>query len=321
MHAMPVLMPKPMLHSVMEALNAAFPVVKLWEAADPEAKLDEVAAEIRAMAVFATKVDATLMRRLPNLEIVANFGVGYDSVDAAWAGQHGIIVTNTPDVLNEEVADTALALILNAVRQLPAAERYLRAGKWLEKPFALSASLRGRTVGIFGLGRIGKAIAKRCEAFGLTVVYHGRSPQAGVPYLYYPTLSGLAQACDILVVIAPGGEGTRHLVNAEVLEALGPEGILVNVARGSVVDEEALIEALRAGTILGAGLDVFRDEPRVPQALLEMEHVVLLPHVGSASEHTRRAMGQLVVDNLLSWATEKRPLTPVPETPWRSKQG
>ena len=316
MHSMPVLMTKPMLPSVIEALDAAFPVIKLWEATDPEAKFKEVAPTIRAIAAAGGVIDATLMGQLPKLEIVGSFGVGYDTIDAAWAGQHGIVVTNTPDVLNEEAADTALALMINAVRQLPAAERYLRAGKWLEKPFPLSSSLRERTVGIIGLGRIGKAIASRCEAFGLTVVYHGRSSQAGVPYLYYPTLVGMAAACDILVVIAPGGAATRHMVNAEVLQALGPTGILINVARGSVVDEMALIAALQQGTILGAGLDVFEDEPRVPQALIGMEQVVLLPHVGSASQHTRRAMGQLVVDNLLSWADGKGPLTPVPETPW-----
>ncbi len=316
MPRMPVLMPRPMLPSVTEALEGRVDLVKLWEAPDPERAMAEAAPGIRGVAVSHGAVDETFMSRLPALEIVASFGVGYDHVDAAWAGRHGIVVTHTPDVLNEEVADTALALMLNAVRQLPAAERHLRAGRWEGGAFPLSRSLRGRTVGIFGLGRIGKAIARRCEAFGLAVVYHGRSPQPGVPYLYYPTLAGMAAACDVLVAIAPGGEATRHAVDAAVLDALGPEGIFVNVARGSVVDEDALIEALRSGKIAGAGLDVFRDEPRVPQALLDMEHVVLLPHVGSASHHTRRAMGQLVVDNLLSWAAGEGPLTPVPETPW-----
>lgn len=314
---MPVLMPKPMMPSVIAAVEAAFPLIRLWEADDPEATLAAAAPDTRALAVTGATVDAALMGRLPRLEIVASFGVGYDNIDAAWAGRHGIVVTHTPDVLNEEVADTALALILNAVRQLPAAERYLRAGHWTERPFPLSSSLRGRTAGIFGLGRIGKAIAARCEAFGLKVVYHGRARQEGVAYPFFPTLAGMADACDILVAVAPGGAATRHLINAPVLEALGPNGILINVGRGSVVDEEALGEALRQGTILGAGLDVFEDEPRVPQALLDLDHVVLLPHVGSASHHTRNAMGQLVVDNLLSWKAGKGPLTPVPETPWR----
>jgi lactate dehydrogenase-like 2-hydroxyacid dehydrogenase len=303
----------------IDRIEAKLPLVKLWEAADPAAKIAEVAPTIRALAsVGGGAVDGAVMSRFPNLELVAHFGVGYDAVDATWAAQHGIIVTNTPNVLNEEVADTTLALMLNTVRELPAAERYLRAGKWLEKPFRLTASLRGRTVGILGLGRIGKAIAKRCEAFGLAVAYTGRSPQPGVPYLYYPTLVGLADACDLLVVIAPGGEATRNIVNADVLQALGPDGILINVARGSLVDEPALIEALRQGTILGAGLDVFPDEPRVSPALLELDRVVLLPHVGSASQHTRNAMEQLLVDNLLSWDDGNGPLTPVPETPWKA---
>ena len=316
-----VLMPKPMLPSVTAALEQRFALVKLWEESDPEASLMAVASDIRALAVVGAVIDGPFMARLPRLEIVASFGVGYDHVDAAWAAGHGIVVTHTPDVLNDEVADTAIGLIINTVRQLPAAERYVRAGAWEGGPFPLSGSLGGRTVGILGLGRIGKAIARRCEAFGLAVVYHGRSAQSGIPYLFYPTLVGMAEVCDILVVIAPGGAATRHVVDARVLEALGPDGILINVARGSLVDEAALIEALQRGTLGGAGLDVFQDEPRVPRALIDMDHVVLLPHVGSASSDTRRAMGQLVVDNLVSWADRGEPLTPVPETPWPVPQG
>jgi lactate dehydrogenase-like 2-hydroxyacid dehydrogenase len=259
------------------------------------------------------------MDALPNLEIIANFGVGYDNVDAAEAARRGIVVTNTPDVLNEEVADTALGLLLATVRQLPQADRYLRAGKWLEKPFPLTSTLRERRAGILGLGRIGKAIAKRLEAFGISVAYHGRNRQPDVAYPYYPTLVGLAEAVDILVVITPGGAETKNMVNADVLRALGPNGILINVARGSVVDEPALIEALRSRTILSAGLDVFAQEPKVPQELIDMDHVVLLPHVGSGSVHTRDAMGKLVADNLLSWFAGRGPLTPVTETPWRGK--
>jgi lactate dehydrogenase-like 2-hydroxyacid dehydrogenase len=257
------------------------------------------------------------MDALPNLEIVANFGVGYDNVEVAEAAKRGIVVTNTPDVLNEEVADTAMGLLLAAVRQIPQADRYLRAGRWPEKPYPLTASLRGRKAGILGLGRIGKTIAQRLETFGITVAYHGRSQQADVPYAYYPTLVGLAEAVDILIVIIPGGSSTYRIVNAEVLKALGPDGILINVARGTVVDEPALIEALRSGTILTAGLDVFEHEPTVPQELIDMEHVVLLPHVGSATVHTRNAMGQLVADNLVSWLSGNGPLTPVAETPWK----
>lgn len=313
-----VLMPVAMPAMVADSLAETMTVVRLWEARDKPAGLAEVAGAVQAIASHGV-VDAALMAVLPNLEIVANFGVGYDGVDTTYAAAHGVTVTNTPDVLNEEVADTALALILGAVRHLPAAERFLRAGRWSAGPFPLTASLRGRTVGILGLGRIGRAVARRCDACGLVVAYHGRRPQEGVPYLYFPTLLGLAEACDILVVIAPGGEATRNLVDAAVLKALGPDGYLINVARGSVVDETALIEALQTGTIAGAGLDVFADEPQVPQALIDLDHVVLLPHVGSASQHTRQAMGQLVVDNLRAWDAGRAPLTPVPETPWRGR--
>jgi lactate dehydrogenase-like 2-hydroxyacid dehydrogenase len=274
---------------------------------------------VRGVAASGGTVDAALMDRLPDLEIVANYGVGYDNIDAAEAGRRGVVVTNTPDVLNEEVADTAMGLLLCAVRRFPQADAFVRAGKWLQGPFPLSATLRGRRMGILGLGRIGKAIAKRAEAFGIAVAYHGRSRQPDVPYPYHPTLVGMAEEVDILMVITPGGAETRHLVNADVLRALGPEGVLINVARGSVVDERALIEALRSRTILTAGLDVFEDEPRVPPELIAMDHVVLLPHLGSASVHTRDAMGQLVVDNLVSWFSGKGPLTPVKETPWTGR--
>jgi len=314
-----VLMLGPMLPVTMEKLDAAFTVHKIWEAQDPEAALKAVAPRIRGIALStssARRADTALFDLLPALEIISGFGVGYDNVDAAEAGRRGIIVTNTPDVLNDEVADLTLGLLIATLRQIPQSDRYLREGKWLEKPYPLTPTLRSRKVGIIGLGRIGKAIAQRLEGFGVEIAYHGRSRQDGVAYAYHDSLVGMAAAVDVLIAITPGGTGTRHLVNAEVLAALGPEGVLINVARGSVVDEQALIAALKAGTILTAGLDVFDDEPRVPQELIDMEHVVLLPHVASASVHTRNAMGQLVVDNLASWFGGKGPLTPVPETPW-----
>lgn len=313
-----VLMPNRMAPLVIEGLAREADLVRLWESDDPDAVLARVAPAVGAIAVGGhIRVDGPYLERFPKLQIVSNFGVGYDSIDVAWAGGHGLLVTNTPGVLDEEVADTAMGLVLATVRQLPAAERHLRAGKWIDGAFPLSHTLRGRTLGIVGLGRIGKAVATRAEAFGLVVRYHGRNPQPDVAYPYHPTLLGLAAASDILVVITPGGPETRHLVDAAVLEALGPDGILINVARGSVVDEAALIAALQSKAILGAGLDVFDQEPKVPQALLDLEHVVLLPHVGSASRHTRDAMGQLVVDNILSWMAGRPPLTPVAETPWR----
>lgn len=311
-----ILMPSPMTPLVIEGLEKTVALHKLWEAPDREAELARLAPKIVGMAVGAghQPVDAAFMGRFPNLKIVSSFGVGYDHVDAAWAGQHGIIVTNTPDVLNEEVADTALGLLLCTVRRLPQADRYLREGKWMDGAFPLSDSLRDKTMGILGLGRIGKAIARRAEACGVKIVYHGRSRQADVAYPYYASLIEMAKAVDILMVITPGGPGTNKLVNADVLAALGPRGVLINVARGSVVDEAALVAALREGTIAAAGLDVFEVEPCVPAGLIGMDNVVLLPHVGSASVATRRAMGQLVVDNLLSFFAGKGALTPVPET-------
>jgi lactate dehydrogenase-like 2-hydroxyacid dehydrogenase len=267
-------------------------------------------------------VDEAYMRQYPKLEIISSFGVGYDNIDAKAAARLGITVTNTPGVLDDEVADTTLGLMIMTVRQLPQSERYLRAGQWSAKgAYPLSPSLRGRTVGILGLGRIGKAIATRVNAFGLEVVYHGRRAQTDVPYRYYASLLDMAKAVDILIVVAPGGPGTRHIINAEVLEALGPDGVLINVARGSLVDERALIEALRNKTILAAGLDVFDNEPSVPQELIALENAVLLPHVGSASVKTRQAMADCVVSNLFAWADGKPPLTPVPETPWQGYWG
>ena len=311
---------KPVL---MAGLTPAFTLHKIADAKDRDKFLGEVGPRVRGMAVAASSlpVDGPFMSRFPKLEIVSSFGVGYDHVDAKWAGQHGITVTNTPDVLNEEVADTSIGLLLNTVREFPQAERYLRAGKWLELAYPLTkATLRDRTVGMVGMGRIGKAIARRLDAFGVPVVYHSRNPQRDVSYRHYPRLVDMARDVDVLMVIVPGGAATQNLINAEVLEALGPDCILINMARGSVVDEPALIKALQEKKIMAAGLDVFVNEPKVPQELIEMDNVVLFPHLGSASVETRRAMDQLVVDNLLAWAAGKPPLTPVPETPWPPKK-
>ncbi len=276
------------------------------------------AAAIRGFARGAHgPVDAAVMDLFPNLEIVANFGVGYDGIDLKHAAGRGIVVTNTPDVLTEETADTALGLLLNTVREFPAAERHLRAGKWAaEGAYRLTQSMRDRTVGIVGLGRIGKAIARRLDAMSVPVVYHGRTRQDDARWPYYADLRAMAEAVDVLLVVIPGNAATRNLIDEEIMKALGPNGILINVGRGTVVAEEALIAALRDGTIRAAGLDVFPDEPRVKQALIDLPNTVLFPHVGSATLHTRAAMGQLVVDNLKSWFADGRPLTPVPETPW-----
>ncbi len=308
--------PKPVI------VNGLAPLFTVHRPPDPKNRdgfIGSVADRVRGIAMTHTAepIDAALMGRLPRLEIVSSFGVGYDHIDAKWAGEHGIVATNTPEVLNEEVADTALGLLLCTVREFPQAERYVRAGKWATKGYPLSkATLRDRTVGMVGMGRIGKAIARRLEAFGVPIVYHSRNAQPDVPYRHYPKLVDMARDVDTLMVIVPGGPATQNMINAEVLEALGPNGILINMARGSVVDEPALIRALQQNKILAAGLDVYVDEPQVPRELIAMENVVLFPHVGSASEWTRTKMDQLVVDNLAAWAAGKGPLTPVPETPW-----
>ena len=262
------------------------------------------------------RTDAALIARLPNLEIIANFGVGYDSIDLPTAIERGIVVTNTPDVLNQEVADFTVGLLLATIRELPQADRFVRDGKWLRGAYPLTQTLRDRTIGFIGMGRIGQAIAKRIAAFDVPIVYHSRKPQVDVAYKYYSDLKTMAAEVDTLIAIVPGGASTRHMINADILAALGPRGILINVARGSVVDQNALIEALRNGVIHGAGLDVFTDEPSVPAPLLALPNVVMVPHVGSGTHHTREIMGNLVVDNLRSWFAGKGPVTPVRETPW-----
>ena len=304
--------------AIVNALQNSVTLHALEDATDEDAFLKSIADKVRAIAVSLTqhRVGADLMQRFPKLELVSTFGVGYDHIDTKWAGAHGVTVTNTPDVLTEEVADTALGLLLSTVRELPQAERYLRAGKWLSGNYPLSDTLRDRTVGLVGMGRIGQAIARRIEAFGVPVVYHSRNPQRSVKYKHYPKLIDMAREVDTLLVIVPGGAATQNLINKEVLEALGPRGVLINMARGSVVDEPALIEALRNKTILSAGLDVYVKEPEVPPELVAINHIVLFPHLGSGSVYTRKAMDQLVADNVLAWASGKAPLTPVVETPW-----
>jgi len=269
--------------------------------------------EVRAIACAATSelLGDAFMRRFPKLQIISSFGVGYDHIDAKAAAAHGVIVTNTPEVLTEEVADTALGLLLCTVREFPQAERHLRAGKWLQKPYPL-------TKGTLRMGAIGQAIARRLDAFGVPVVYHARQPRPHLRYRHYPKLIDMARDVDTLMVIVPGGPATANMINAEVLNALGPNGILINIARGSVVDEPALIKALADKRIMAAGLDVFAKEPDVPRELIAMDNVVLFPHVGSASVHTRDRMDQLVVDNIAAWAAGKPPLTPVAETPFKS---
>lgn len=283
--------------------------------------LDEVlaqrGAEIRGLLTRGSaEVSAAVIKALPKLEIIANIGVGYNGVDVAAAAGRGVVVTNTPGVLTDEVADFAVALLLATIREIPQADRFLRTGGWTDKPFRMTASLRDRSIGIVGMGEIGSAIARRLEPFGRPIAYHARREVTGSPYAYHASVLALAEAVDTLIVIVPGGAATNRLIDAGALEALGPRGVLVNVARGSVVDEAALIGALRSGTIAAAGLDVYEREPQLSPGLAELDNVVLTPHVGSATHATRGAMAALAVENLLSWFDGRGPVTPVPETPW-----
>jgi hydroxypyruvate reductase len=296
----------------MATLQSEFTAHNLFEAQNKDAFFEKCAARVRGLATFGPlPIDGKLMDALPKLEIVANFGVGVDAINLADAKQRNIIVTNTPDVLNECVADTALALILNTLRKLPQSENYLRAGNWASRgPYPLTTSLGGKVLGVLGLGRIGEAIAKRAMACGMTIRYHNRNKK-DVPYPYDPDPATLAKNSDVLMVVTPGGSETAKLVNEKVLQALGPEGYLVNIARGSVVDEPVLLRYLQEKKIAGAGLDVFADEPRVPPEFFTLDNAVLFPHVASATVETRKAMGDLQIENLRRHFAGKPVLTRV----------
>lgn len=296
----------------LEQLEKNYRIHKLWQAENPEAKLNEVRNNITGMVSTAFfGVTARIIRALPNLEIISHFGVGYDSVDVKVAKEQGIIVTNTPDVLTDDTADIGIALTLAVFRRTVEGDIYVRSGQWMKKgPMPLGRSLRGKTMGIIGLGRIGQAIARRAEAFGLDIIYHGPRDKK-VSYPFVANLEEMAAKSDILMVACPYTAETHHLVDAKVLKALGRDGVLVNIARGKIVDEKALVDALEAGVIAGAGLDVFEKEPDVPSALCRLDNVVLQPHVGSATHETRGAMAQLVVDNLLLYFEKAEVLTPV----------
>ena len=244
------------------------------------------------------RLNAELFDRCPNAKVVSCFGVGYDGVDTAAAVQRGIVVGHTPDVLNDEVADLGLGLMLSVARQIPQADQYVRSGRWAQAPFPLQRKVTGARLGIVGMGRIGKAIAQRAEAFRMQIAYTARSAKADLPYPYYPSAKALAAEVDFLLAITPGGDGTRGMINAEVFEALGPKGYFVNVARGSVVDQPAMIDALKHKRIAGAGLDVYLDEPKVPAELRALQNVVLTPHMASGTMETRRAMADRALANL-----------------------
>ncbi|MEZ5666702.1 MAG: 2-hydroxyacid dehydrogenase [Alphaproteobacteria bacterium] len=297
----------------LDKLVATFPCHKIWEAGDRDALIDRLAPSLRAIATTGHDgASAAMIARLPKLEIISCFGVGVDAIDLDAARKAGVIVTNTPDVLNDDVADLAVGLALAVTRAIPQGDRYVREGRWkAEGMMALQTRFSGMTVGILGLGRIGKVIARRCAAFDCTVLYHGRHAQDDVPYRFYADLTAMARDADMLIAICPGGEATRHIVNRPVLEALGPKGFFVNVARGSVVNEDDLIAVLQAGGIAGAGLDVFAAEPDVRPELLTFPNVVVQPHVASATHATRAAMGDLTVENIALHFAGKPVRTPV----------
>ncbi|TFF18403.1 2-hydroxyacid dehydrogenase [Jiella endophytica] len=303
----------PFAAPVEASLEEDFTCHRYFEADDRPALLQRLAPTCRFVATGGHHgASREMIAAMPNLEIISSFGVGYDAVDVQAAKEHGVSVTNTPDVLNDCVAETTLALMLALCHRVPQADAYVRAGRWeSEGTFGLTDELTGRRVGILGLGRIGKTIAKLCQAFNMEVVYHGRTRQEHVPYPYYADLAEMAKAVDWLVAIAPGTAETKGIVSRKVLEALGPKGKLVNMGRGTLVDEAAMIELLETGGLGGAALDVFEKEPHVPEKLRALENVVLLPHQGSATHKTRAAMGQMVVKNLKAHLRGEPLLSPV----------
>jgi lactate dehydrogenase-like 2-hydroxyacid dehydrogenase len=308
----PVLQVGPLKPSLAQTLQDDYAAYALPD--EPADFLAEHGEEIRAVVTSGrTGVDAELMEALPNLGAVVNFGVGYDTTDVDAAVARGVVVSNTPDVLTDCVADTAVGLVIDVMRQFSAADRYVRAGRWpVEGMYPLTRQVSNKRVGIIGLGRIGRAIAKRLSAFGCVIAYHNRRAVEGSPYAYVGSPVELARGVDVLIVAAAGGTGTQGLVSREVIEALGADGYLVNIARGSVVDEGALVEALVGGRLAGAGLDVFADEPNVPEALLTMDNVVVLPHVASGTVETRASMEELTLRNLDSFLETGQVVTPVP---------
>lgn len=303
----------PVHAALTQNLNRDFTVHNRWEIADIDAWAAEHGEKIRGVVtsgVYGT--DNALLDKLPNLNVVNSFGVGYDPIDTAYLARRGIKLSNTPDVLNNAVAETAMALMLCVSRRISEAERFVRAGKWLTGKLPLGNDLCGKTCGIVGLGKIGKTIAKRAAAFDMDIAYYRRGQgYSDVSYTHYGDLVELAKASDYLIVIVPGGADTQHLINAAVLKALGPKGYLINVARGSVVDEQALVASLLESQIAGAGLDVFEDEPKVPAELLTLDNVVLTPHIGSGTYETRQAMADLVFANVSRFFDEGELVTPV----------
>jgi len=297
----------------MEALQTLYTVHERAHEGDAAAFAALAPRIVGVAATGESRVPATLLAQLPNLKVVSVFGVGYDGVDTQAAIARGVPVTHTPDVLTDDVADLALGLLLSIARHIPQADQYVRQGRWPSGPMVLGRKVSGARVGIVGLGRIGKAIARRAQAFDMSIAYTARTEKADSGYTYYPSAKALAAEVDFLIAITPGGAATRRLIDADVLAALGPQGFLINVARGSVVDETALIKALQSGVIAGAALDVFENEPNVPSELWSLPNVVLTPHMASATRQTRQAMADLAFANMKAGLGGEPLLTPVPE--------
>ena len=296
---------------ITKLFDETFNTFKSYEQENSEKFIESLKDKIDAIAVMGgTKVSSELIKTLPNLKIIANYGVGYDAVDVEQATLHNVKVTNTPNVLNDEVADTAVALTLCVYKNISSANNFLLEKKWLKSEFPLSKKFSGTKFGILGMGRIGKTIAKRIEAFNCEICYHSRN-EKDVKYKYFSKLEELAEYVDTLCVITPGGEETKHLVNSNILQKLGKNGFLINIARGSVIDQQALIHALQNKIICGAGLDVFENEPNVPDDLMNLDNVILTPHIGSATVETRYDMGKLVYDNVVQMLTKKSTISPV----------
>jgi len=302
-----------LLPQLEAALNAEFDLCPLWQQASPDDFLTQHGPEFSALVSSAkTGVSTALIKTLPALKVISIFGVGYDAVDVTTAHERGIQIGYTPEVLNDCVADTAMGLLIDVARQFSASDRYLRAGHWLKAPFPMTTRVSGKRLGIVGLGRIGQTIARRASGFDMEIRYHNRRQNPNLPYAYEPTLSSLAQWCDFLMVASSGGAETKHLISSDILKTLGPKSFLINISRGSVIDEQALIEALEQGVIAGAGLDVYADEPNVPERLLRLDNVVLLPHLASATHETRQAMSNLVLENLTTYVKTGRVKVAVP---------
>lgn len=299
---------------LIENIEQSFTAFRLWEAEDEAAFLAEQGTEIDILVTSGNAVmgaPAALIAALPNLKAICSNGVGYDSIDTEAARSRGIVVTNTPEVLNDCVADLGMALLLDVARRISEADRFTRAGHWAQGRFPLSSKIGGKVCGIVGLGNIGQAVARRAQAFDMQIHYYNPRSRPDVPYTRHESLVDLAQRADFLVLTLPGGAATRHIINADVLQALGPQGYLINIARGSVVDQQALVAALETGRIAGAGLDVFEQEPQVPDALRQRDNVVITPHIASSTRETMAAMADLVFENMLAFSRGEPVLTRV----------